>query len=349
MTDGGVPVSPVAGATGPGPGAPVPPAGSGPGSGPGSVDPDSTAARELLAHRPMLLGLAYRLLGSRHDAEDVLQEAYLRWLGTDRGRVDEPRRYLSRVVTRLALDRLRARRASRETYPGTWLPEPVPTAGDPFGPLDSAERRDTLSLAMLHLLERLSPPERAVYVLHTAFELPYTEIAEILDRSPEDCRQLQHRARAHLARDRPRFPADPRERRRLLDGFLAAARDGDLPGLARLVRADATAWSDGGGRVRAALNPVHGAEKISRFFVGIYRKLGRTRRADAPVRGPAALRVTPVEFNAARGLLVGHGHLSYALTVEVTDGMIGSVYLVSNPEKLVWLTGRTADQLGRPG
>ncbi|WBB54580.1 sigma-70 family RNA polymerase sigma factor, partial [Verrucosispora sp. WMMD573] len=152
------------------------------------------AAGALDAHRPMLLGLAYRLLGSRHDAEDVLQEAYLRWLRVDRAEVSEPRRYLSRVVTHLSMDRLRARQAARETYVGSWLPEPVPTAPSPFGPLERAELRDSLSTALLHLLERLTPPERAVYVLHTAFELPYAEIAEVLERSAEDCRQLHHRA-----------------------------------------------------------------------------------------------------------------------------------------------------------
>ncbi|WP_243421000.1 sigma-70 family RNA polymerase sigma factor, partial [Micromonospora globispora] len=156
------------------------------------------AAGAVQAHRPMLLGLAYRLLGSLHDAEDVLQEAYLRWLDVDRESVAEPRRYLSRVVTRLALDRLRARQAARETYVGPWLPEPVPTAPSPFGPLDSAELRDSLSTALLHLLERLTPPERAVYVLHTAFGLPYAEIGDILDRSAADCRQLHHRAAARI-------------------------------------------------------------------------------------------------------------------------------------------------------
>ncbi|SCE65560.1 RNA polymerase sigma factor, sigma-70 family [Micromonospora haikouensis] len=146
----------------------------------------------------MLLGLAYRLLGSLHDAEDVLQDAYLRWLGADRAAVAEPRRYLSRVVTRLAIDRLRARQAARETYVGPWLPEPVATAPSPFGPPveppfgppEHAELRDSLSLALLHLLERLTAPERAVYVLRTAFALPFAEIAEILGRSTADCRQL---------------------------------------------------------------------------------------------------------------------------------------------------------------
>jgi RNA polymerase sigma-70 factor (ECF subfamily) len=293
-----------------------------------AAGPASEAAVELMLHRPMLLGLAYRLLGSAHDAEDVLQEAYLRWLGTDRAGVGEPRRYLSRVVTRLALDRLRARRAAREAYVGPWLPEPVPTAGPPYGPLDSAERRDSLSLAMLHLLERLSPPERAVYVLHTAFELPYTEIAEILDRSPEDCRQLQHRARAHLGRDLPRFSASPTEHRRLLDGFLAAARDGDLPALARLVRADATAWSDGGGRARAARRPIHGAGRIGRFFAGIYARRDRSIRDES------------IEFNARPGVLVAGRDGTYALTIEATAGKICAVYLIANPDKLARLIDR---------
>ncbi|MEV0003222.1 sigma-70 family RNA polymerase sigma factor [Micromonospora sp. NPDC050980] len=193
------------------------------------------AAGALTAYRPMLLGLAYRLLGSLHDAEDVLSEAYLRWLDVDRRAVTEPRRYLSRVVTRLALDRLRARQASRETYVGPWLPEPVPTDPSPFGPLETVELRETGSTALLHLLERLTPPERAVYVLHTAFAVPYAEVGDILDRSAADCRQLHHRAASRLARERRRFTAGPAEQRRLLDAFLAAARDGDLARLTDLV------------------------------------------------------------------------------------------------------------------
>ena len=302
---------------------------AGPGSGAAGAgsgaDPATEAAVDLLTHRPMLLGLAYRLLGSVQDAEDVLQEAYLRWLTADRAAVNEPRRYLSRVVTRLALDRLRVRQAARETYIGPWLPEPLPTAGAPFGPLDSAEQRDSLSIAMLHLLERLSPPERAVYVLHTAFELPYAEIAEILDRSPEDCRQLQHRARVHVGRDRPRFPTSPAAQQRLLNGFLAAARDGNLPELARLVSADATAWSDGGGRVTAARRPIHGADKIGRFFVGI--SAGR----DEPIQ------LEPVELNGGPGMLVHCGGRTYALTIEVIAGKISGIYLIANPDKLTRL------------
>lgn len=286
------------------------------------------AAGALTAHRPMLLGLAYRLLGSLHDAEDVLQEAYLRWLDVDRESVAEPRRYLSRVVTRLALDRLRARQAARETYVGPWLPEPVPTDPSPFGPLDTVELRETLSTALLLLLERLTPPERAVYVLHTAFALPYAEIAEVLDRSAADCRQLHRRAVARLAEDRPRFTAGPAEQRRLLNAFLAAAQQGDLARLTALVAADATAWSDGGGRARAARNPLHGADRIARFFAGIYGRPGR------------AVRATPVELNGAPALLITWSTGDrYTLAATAADGRITGLYLVGNPDKLTRVPG----------
>ncbi|WP_433387030.1 RNA polymerase sigma factor SigJ [Micromonospora sp. KLBMP9576] len=287
--------------------------------------PDAAqAAGALDAHRPMLLGLAYRLLGSRHDAEDVLQEAFLRWLAVDRATVAEPRRYLSRVVTRLALDRLRVLRAARETYVGPWLPEPVPTAPSPFGPLESAELRDSLSTALLHLLERLTPPERAVYVLHTAFELPYAEIAGILDRSVDDCRQLHHRAAARIGGDRRRFTAGRAEQERLLDAFLAAARDGDLAALTGLVASDAIAWTDGGGRVKAARNPVTGADRVVRFVAGLYGPGRRFTVRRLELNGqPAALMVRP---DASR----------YALTLAAADGRITAFHVVGNPDKLRW-------------
>ncbi|WP_431936821.1 RNA polymerase sigma factor SigJ [Micromonospora sp. RP3T] len=286
------------------------------------------SAGALTAHRPMLLGLAYRLLGSLHDAEDVLQEAYLRWLGVDRETVTEPRRYLSRVVTRLALDRLRARQAARETYVGPWLPEPVPTDPSPFGPLETVELRETVSTALLHLLEQLTPPERAVYVLHTAFALPYAEIGDILDRSAADCRQLHHRAAARLTEQRRRFTAGPAEQRRLLDAFLAAARDGDLARLTDLVAADATAWSDGGGRIRAARNPLYGADRIARFFAGVY---GRRR---------PGVRIASVELNGAPALVLSWPDgTRYTLGVAAAGGRITGVYLVGNPDKLSRIAG----------
>ncbi|GIJ25764.1 RNA polymerase sigma24 factor [Micromonospora qiuiae] len=282
------------------------------------------AAGALDAHRPMLLGLAYRLLGSRYDAEDVLQEAYLRWVRVDRAGVAEPRRYLSRVVVHLAMDRLRARQSAREAYVGSWLPEPVPTAPSPFGPLERVELRDSLSTALLHLLERLTPPERAVYVLHTAFELPYAEIAELLDRSADDCRQLHHRASLRIGRDQRRFTADRAEQERLLEAFIAAADDGDLVALTGLMAADATAWSDGGGRSRAARNPVTGADRVARFLIGIRSKGWPLTTHRTELNGqPAAVVITAA---GAR----------YAITLGTTAGRITDVFLMANPDKLAW-------------
>jgi RNA polymerase sigma-70 factor (ECF subfamily) len=266
----------------------------------------------------MLYGLAYRMLGSIHDAEDVLQEAYLRWSGADRAEVAEPRRYLTRIVARLAVDALRARRARREEYVGTWLPEPVSTDPSPFGAVDTSE----LSIAVLHLMERLTPPQRAVYVLHTAFALPYTEIALILERSPEDCRQLHHRAAAALA-GRARFSTDPAELARLLEGFLAAARRGDVGRLERLLHDDVVVWSDGGGRVRAARNPILGRLKAIRFFVAVASRQRLDRAA---------------EVNGEPGLLVD-GRVRYTLSISVIGGRIAGVYMVSNPEKLGAIDG----------
>lgn len=272
---------------------------------------------QFVAHRPMLYGLAYRLLGSWHDAEDVVQEAYLRWSGADRGGVDEPRRYLTRVVTRLAIDHFRARRALRESYVGEWLPEPMATDPSPFGAVDTSD----LSLAVLHLMERLTPPQRAVYVLRTAFGLPYDEIAGVVDRTPQDCRQLQRRAAQAVAVRRPRFPPDRDEHRRLLTDFVAAARDGDLPRLESLLRADVVAWTDGGGRARAARRPIIGRAKVARFFGSIYQR-GRS------------VRVIHIDLNGAPALILGSSNTLHALVIEADGHEIVGVYVVANPDKL---------------
>lgn len=278
---------------------------------------------DFVPHRPMLLGLAYRLTGSRQDAEDVLQEAYLRWSRVDRTTVAEPRRYLTRVVARLALDALRARRARRETYPGPWLPEPVATAESPFDAVDTSD----LSLAVLHLLERLTPPQRAVYVLHDAFELPYQEIGEILGRAADDCRQLHRRAVAAVRAGRPRFTAGPAEHRRLLAAFVAAARDGDLPRLESLLHADVVAYTDGGGRTRAALHPVSGAARVSRMFAGIYAKFATA--------GPVTAEL--VELNGAPAVVVTRPQGRHVIGLAIDGGAITGIYLVANPEKLAAL------------
>lgn len=271
---------------------------------------------EFLAHRRMLLGLAYRLVGTLHDAEDVLQEAYLRWTRAERSEVTEPRRYLTRVVARLAVDALRARQARREQYPGTWLPEPVHTGGTAHDAVDTSD----LSVAVLHLMERLTPPQRAVYVLRTAFELPYAEIAAILDRGEEDCRQLHRRAGTALA-GRVRFSTDPAEHARLLDGFVAAAREGDVERLERLLHEDVVAWNDGGGKVRTGPNPIRGRAKVVRFFTAVMR------------RHAAVVTVVATGVNGQYGLLVD-GLYRYAMCVTVVDGRIHDVFRVANPAKL---------------
>jgi RNA polymerase sigma-70 factor (ECF subfamily) len=268
----------------------------------------------------MLFGLAYRMLGTAWDAEDVLQEAYLRWAGADRAAVREPRHYLSRTVARLALNRLRER--TTEPYVGPWLPEPVPADPTVLGPLDTVELRDSVSIATLHLLERLSPPERAVYVLRTAFDLPYEEIAKIIEREPEHCRQLQHRASERIGGATGRFVADPATHTELLRRFLAAARGGDLDALSRLLRADVVSWTDGGGKRPAARRPVYGRDRVARFFVGIFHTRARPFQA------------RELELGGAPAVLYQHGASRQVLALRVRDGQIADIYVIGNPDKL---------------
>ncbi|TCM43633.1 RNA polymerase sigma-70 factor (ECF subfamily) [Kribbella sp. VKM Ac-2568] len=280
--------------------------------------PDATRSLildEFVEHRRMLAGLAYRLLGSWHDAEDVLQEAYLRWARVDRAQVLEPRRYLTTVVTRLAIDSLRARQARRENYVGDWLPEPLP--------LDSLDSGDTsdLSLAMLHLMEQLTPPQRAVYVLRTAFVLPYDEVAAILDRSADDCRQLHRRAAAALEKGRPKFTPSRAEQERLLRDFVAAAREGDLARLESMLRAEVTAWTDGAGQPKTARKPVLGQEKVARFFTRIY------------TRGDQ-LAAVPIHSVGEVALLLRVRETSHLLTLQSDGSLVTAVRVVANPEKL---------------
>ncbi|HYN93616.1 MAG TPA: RNA polymerase sigma factor SigJ [Pilimelia sp.] len=275
------------------------------------------AAAGFVAHRPMLYGLAYRLLGSSYDADDVLQEAYLRWARADRSTVAEPRRYLTRVVARLAIDHLRARQARRETYVGEWLPEPVATDPSPFGAVDTTD----LSLAVLHLMEQLTPPQRAVYVLRTAFELPYDEIAGIVDRTVADCRQLHVRATRALRDRRPRFAPGRAEHRRLLGDFVAAAREGDLARLERLLHEDVVAWSDGGGRAGVARKPIAARARVARFFAVIYERA-------------AFLTASPVELNGAPALVLAGPKGRHVLAAEMDQGAIIRLFVVANPAKL---------------
>ncbi|WP_435220770.1 RNA polymerase sigma-70 factor [Streptomyces sp. Tue6028] len=277
------------------------------------------ATEQFEAYRPLLLGLAYRLLGSMWEAEDVVQDAYLRWTGTDRADVREPRAFLITVVTRLALDQLRSARVTREAYTGPWLPEPVATGA--LGPLDTAELRDTVAYATVHLMERLAPPERAVFVLREAFDLPYDEIARILDTTASNCRQMHHRASRRVTSGRDKFALAEDDHAKLLASFLEAAQSGDLSGLTDLLAEDVIAWNDGGGKVRAALRPVVGRDHVVAFIAGLVARypFGEARVVDA---------------NGAPALALAVDGIEQVVTISVQDGRIDGVYAVLNPEKL---------------
>ncbi|MEJ2865785.1 RNA polymerase sigma factor SigJ [Actinomycetospora flava] len=285
--------------------------------------------------RPRLFGLAYRMLGSAHDAEDVVQDAWLRWAGHGAG-VDNPAAWLTTVVTRLCLNRLDSARARRETYVGPWLPEPILTTDPAAGPAATVEERESVSLALLTTLERLTPPERAVYVLREAFGHSHAEVAAVLDVTEAGSRQLHTRARRHLAAV-PTVSTTPADVGPLLARFVAAARDGDLAGLEALLAADVTLWSDGGGKVTAARRPVHGREAVARFLVGI---LGPGRWQGT---GAAA------EVNGAPAVLAFlGGRLDGVMAVE-GDGEVRAVRILRNPDKLAFLAGQVSRSEGLSG
>ncbi|MFF9002823.1 RNA polymerase sigma-70 factor [Streptomyces achromogenes] len=276
-------------------------------------------------HRPLLMGVAYRMLGRVADAEDVVQEAWLRWYHADRDEVREPCAYLVRVTTRLAIDRLRQVQRRAEAYVGPWLPEPYPAESAGTAP-DSADRAvlaDTVSLAVLVVLESLSPLERAVFVLREAFGYPYAEIATLLERTEPAVRQLAGRARRHVAERRPRYDVEPTRRRELTERFLAAAGEGDLAGLMSLLAPDVRLVGDSGGKAKAPVRVLHTAGKVGRFLVGIARTApaGRTQRVLETNGGPALLLLTGGEPDAL-------------FQVDIADGRIASVYIIRNPDKL---------------
>ncbi|MFJ5730198.1 RNA polymerase sigma-70 factor [Streptomyces paradoxus] len=284
-----------------------------------------TATDVFEAHRPVLLGVAYRMLGRVADAEDVVQEAWLRWSGSDRADVREPRGYLVRITTRLAIDRLRQIKARGETYVGPWLPEPYVTDFGDTVP-DTAERAvlaDSVSLAVLVVLESLSPLERAVFVLREAFGFPYADIAAMLDRGEPAVRQLAGRARKHVEERRPRYEVDPAQRRDLTERFLAAAADGDLEGLMALLAPEVRLVGDSGGKSRAPLRVLRTADKVGRFLIGAAQK------------SLPGLTVRFLEVNGGPGVLIlSDGKPDAVFQLDVADGRVQSVYVIRNPDKL---------------
>jgi RNA polymerase sigma-70 factor (ECF subfamily) len=223
-------------------------------------------------NRPLLFSIAYRMTGSVMDAEDAVQEAYLRWQRASEDEVGSPSAYLSKVVTRLCLDRLRSATVRREQYVGPWLPEPV--LGEQVQEIEGrVELEDTLSMAFLLLLESLTPVERAVFLLREVFDYEYAEIAALVGKSEANCRQISRRARQSVAARRPRFESSPQEEERLMEGFLRASLAGDMEALLALFSEDVTLYSDGGGKTRAALNPIYGADNVARWLTGILRNV----------------------------------------------------------------------------
>ncbi|GAB2581745.1 RNA polymerase sigma-70 factor [Streptomyces capparidis] len=273
------------------------------------------------AHRRLLFGTAYRMLGSVADAEDVLQDAWLAWRGADRAEVRNPRAYLVRTVTNLALNRLTSARATRESYVGPWLPEPLLTSPDVA---DDAELADTVSTALLVVLETLTPVERAVFVLREAFAFSHAEIAEVLGRPEPTVRQIARRARRHVDARRSRHDADTTRHREVTERFRAACAGGDLNAVMELLAPDVVAWSDGGGKVTAARRPLHGTDHVARWLLGVLAK---------PVSAGVVLE--PATINAEPGLLVTlSGRPVGAMSLDVADGLIRHLRLQLNPDKL---------------
>lgn len=281
------------------------------------------------AMRGELIGLAYRMTGSLAQAEDIAQETFLRWSAADHARVEVPRAFLLKIAARLSLDHLKSARSRRETYIGPWLPEPVVEDLEPPQQATLSRAQD-ISVAFLLTLQRLSPAERAVFILHDLFETPFAEIATLLNRSEPACRKLASRARAMLGEGGPRHAVDEEEAKRIARAFFAASRDGDVAALRALLAKDVVLRTDGGGIRPAALNPVLGAEKVGRFFAGLARKAaGR----------PPLLHLGRINTLPGYVTLEADG-LPQTTALEVQDGRIIAIYVMRNPEKLAALRGR---------
>ncbi|MEU8357265.1 RNA polymerase sigma-70 factor [Nonomuraea sp. NPDC048882] len=293
-------------------------------------------------HRSLLTGVAYRILGSVADAEDVVQEAWLRWSKVDEAGVDDPKAYLIRVTSRLAIDRLRWARSRRESYVGPWLPEPIGTTPDAA---EHAELADSVEMALMVVLETLSPLERAVFVLREAFDLPFTEIAEIIGRAEPATRQLARRARDHVRDKRPRFEVNQEERRRITEQFIRAATDGDVDGLISLLSDQVNIISDGGGKAKAALRVITGSDNVSRYLMSISSPVNIARfMASIGMSDIHDLSFGVAMLNNAPSLTISAGgRVVTVMTLLVVDGRIETIYLIANPEKVAHLQPVPAD------
>ena len=283
-------------------------------------------------HYPLLFSIAYRMLGSVMEAEDMAQETFIRWQSVETAQVDTPKAYLTTVITRLCLDQLRSARVQRETYIGPWLPEPLLTEDQPNG-ADRAVLADSLSMAFLVLLERLSPTERAVFLLREVFDYGYAEISEIVGKSEVNCRQMARRARQHLADQRPRFESSPEAHSHLLTQFMETCLEGDLPGLVNLLTDDITLWSDGGGKAHAARRPIYGADNVARFLLGITKK------------APAGMVVRLTQVNHQPALIIYRNDQPIVVMLfDIVAEKFQAIRSVLNPDKLQSIPPLAADQ-----
>jgi RNA polymerase sigma-70 factor (ECF subfamily) len=272
-------------------------------------------------YRPLLFAIAYRMLGSVMDAEDIVQETYLHWQRRGDIVVASPKAFLSTIVTRQSINHLNAARVQRETYPGPWLPEPIIAAGEPEM-ADTTVLHESLSMAFLVLLESLTPVERAIFLLHDVFAYDFHEIAAIVGKGEANCRQSARRARQQIQARRPRFDPDPVHREQLTQQFIAACYGGDLSGLLATLANDVTLWTDGGGKMTAALRPIVGAEQVAAFILGIMRKI------------PSVIHPQRTMVNGQPGLTIMTERGASVLTLDIVDGQIQAVRVVANPDKL---------------
>jgi RNA polymerase sigma-70 factor, ECF subfamily len=285
--------------------------------------------------RRPLLRLGYRMLGSIAEAEDMVQEAWLRWHAADKSSIDNPKAFLTTIVTRLCLDHLKSARSRRESYVGAWLPEPLIETGPLAASAHDAGYEDLaedLSVALMLTLERLSPLERAAFLLHDVFDLDFNAVAKVLGRTNVTCRRLAARARTHVRASPPRFPASAEARDALARAFAAASRSGDVAALQRLLTDDVVLMTDGGGKRPAAINPVQGSDKVARFFAGLVQKFGYGR-------------VEPLEIVRINGLpgfiSVEKGDVLQTTALEIQGDLIAGIYVVRNPDKLAHIDNAT--------
>jgi RNA polymerase sigma-70 factor, ECF subfamily len=277
-------------------------------------------------YRVLLFSIAYRMTGSASDAEDLVQETYLRYQASENSEIISLKAYLTTIVTRLALNYLQSAHVTREQYLGTWLPEPILTSEDGGFPGTALEQLETLSLAFLRLLEALSPPERAVFLLHEIFDYPFSEIGMMLSKSPATCRQIFHRARQALQDKRARFDPEPQRQRQLLLSFLSASQAGDMATLTSILAQDAVSWSDGGGKVQTNLKPLHGQQAVARFWLSV------TRKNQQP------LTETLAEINGSPAILFWEeDRLAGVISLTLSAVGIQEIYALLNPEKLAFL------------